>query len=83
MRQLLPNKKIALAAFGIEVLVVMSIVNKIKTEKNNSDLADTLTNASYPIPLWKDKSRVINLDRIFFELDDSRNNDINIYYNGL
>lgn len=34
-------------------------------------------------PGWYDKNRVVNLNRVFFELDDSKNNEINIIHSGL
>lgn len=38
---------------------------------------------STTIPYWKDSKKVVNLDRIFFDLDDYKKNKINILYHGM
>lgn len=45
------------------------------------DLARELENAT--LPLWKSKNHVVNLDRAFFHLDDSKNNSPDLLYHGL
>ena len=35
------------------------------------------------IPLWRNKNNVVNLDRAYFSLDDSRHNEPNIIHDGL
>lgn len=34
-------------------------------------------------PAWFQKDRVINPERIYFELDDNNNNEPNIYHSGM
>ena len=35
------------------------------------------------VPLWKNSNNVANVDRLFFSLDDAKNNEINILHDGL
>ena len=35
------------------------------------------------LPLWKNPNNVVNLDRAYFSLDDSRNNEPNLIHDGL
>jgi hypothetical protein len=48
------------------------------TDKRMNELKSNTT-----LPLWRDKKNVVNLNRVFFHLDESKNNSPDLLYHGL
>jgi hypothetical protein len=67
-------------ALGVSALTYLvssfGVISRVHSEEKR-----VITNNSHPG--WYDKNRVVNPNRVFFELDDSRNNQISILHSGL
>lgn len=82
IQKLIPAKYAIVGLVGV-VLVDSWLFSKIFSSSYNSTLKSTLSNVSYTVPLWTNATNVQNLDRVYFEIDDSQNNNVNVFHNGL
>ena len=68
---------LALGSAGLTYfLTSFAVISSVKSESNR-----IINRNSHPG--WYQKDRVVNADRVFFELDDHKDNGINIIHSGL
>ena len=76
----LKTKSVLAVALGIGLIDSLFVAglcsSSLRSKKN-----DLLRNEVYPV--WNQAERVVNPERVFFELNDDRHNELNIWHSGM